>query len=282
MQKRWLLSCVFLLVSLSLVGCWEDFYVPKAKSTNVGGNASDDWERDLTAILKDYVNADGLVDYTGLSQTETRAKVNGIVAALEKVDPTGWTEDQKLAFWINAYNISMIWNILDKYEEVKKGLVTDFSDLFFKQRAFSIAGQTVSLDQLEHNILRREAPIDGVSVEKLSPEIHVAISCAALSCPPIRPQIWKADTVRKELDAQMRKIANDKRFVSLENGKPSLTTLADWFFDDFRDDGKTVGDFFADRLDGQPELQKALREAGDDKTKFVFKPYDWKLNDWVR
>lgn len=279
-MKRVVAACLVLLMSLGLIGCWEDFYIPPTKGIDVGGEPSSDWEKDYGTLLQKYVNQEGLVDYVGLNNE--RKVLDGVLLAMAKLDPKDWKEEQKLAFWINAYNVSMLFNILEKYDEIKDGLVTDQGDLFFKRRKFDLAMQQVSLDELENSILRRQPVIENISTEKLWPEIHVALCCAAQSCPPLLSRVWKADTVVADLDKRMREIANNESFVSLENGKVSITTLADWFHDDFKVDGKTVGDFFADRITGKPELVKALREAGDDKTKLSFKPYDWRLNEWKK
>lgn len=280
MSNRIFLIGLLAFFSFGLFGCWEALYIPKGKTTNVGSELSKDWQKDLSTLLQKFVNDQGRVDYVGLKKEQ--ATVNKILASIAQEDPKGWDDKQKLAFWINAYNIAMIWNILDKLEPVRKGLVTDFSDLFFKQRTFEFAGQSLSLDQLEHNVLRLQKPIENISVSKIYPEIHVAISCAAISCPPLKKTLWKAESVLDDLAKQMRVIANDPQFVSLEDGKVSITTLVDWFFDDFKKDGKTVGAFFAELINNNDALKKALTAAGNEKSNFKFKKYDWHVNIWEK
>jgi len=274
----------FVLLSfLCLQGCWFDFYEPPAKKVGVTSPAADDWKKDYSELLKKYVHPEkGLVDYAGLKKEEK--KLEAIIAAISKVDAKAFKEDEKLAFWINAYNICMLWNVLTKYPDDFKGKkVLDYGDLFFKERKFLVAGLQVTLDELEHNILRKVKPIDGVSVKEVNPGLHVAISCAAMSCPPIVNVIWEAKTVVAKLKEQIEKISNNGFFVSYDAAKkkPKASSIVDWFFEDFKAEGKTVGGYLASFVK-DATLKAALEKAGNDKKAFIFETYDWTLNDWKK
>lgn len=270
--------CACAVIGLS--GCWHDFYEPPKKSVNIGGEASSNWEKELDELLKTYVDpTSGYVDYTGLKpQTE---KVAGIIKALSAVDLSKSSEEERLAFWINAYNVCMIYNILLKYPDGFQGkTVIDYKDKFFTGTKYDVAGQGVSLDDIENRIIRGKNPIPGVSLKKLEPGIHVALSCAAQSCPPLRNSIWKAETVIANLNKQMGVIVNTKKFFTLDpSGKPKVMQLFNWFFDDFKADGKTVGEYFA-QWAKDDKLKQALIKAGNNKDSgYVYIEYNWTLND---
>lgn len=275
-----------------LTGCFDNYYIPPTKGSNLGNQKSSDWKKDYSALLQKYVHpSKGLVDYKGLLQD--KAKLDGILLALKDVKPTGWDDNQKLAFWINAYNIGMLWNIVEKMQtdgeevfETKK--VIDFGDLFFKTRKFEIAGINVSLDGIENGLIRnteafRDSFAKDLYISKLRPEIHAAVSCAALSCPPIRNTIWKADTVDKELQDALAKVMNNKDFVSLDSssGKPKMVQIFDWFHEDFKYNGQTVGEYLGSLVQ-DPKLKQALEQAGNDKEKLLFETYNWELNLWKK
>lgn len=280
---KYLFAFLCMLYVLGSSSCWENYEIPSNTNGTITLNASpiEGWETAYAKLLNTYVNAAGFVDYDGL--LKEKQTLEGIIVALAKVDPKGWNEQKKLAFWINAYNICMLWNVLSKYPGFK--LVTEHGDLFFRTNRFAIAGQALTLDGIEHRVLRgkdevdkaKDNPIVGISVSKLNPGIHVALSCAAISCPPIRNTLWKESTVEKDLERQLEVIFNNPSFVSLEGGKPSLLELFNWFFDDFKHNGKSVGEFFAQYVKNE-DLKKALVAAGNDKSKFQFKTYNWGLN----
>ncbi len=282
-----------LLVALcvTLTGCFENFYLPPVKQTNLGGNESKDWQSDYSTLLQKYVHpTDGLVDYPGLFKE--KAVLDSILLALKTVDRSGWDDNQKLAFWINAYNIAMMWNILDTMAtegenvfETKK--VIDFEQLYFKTSRFTIAGLQLSLNELEYGIIRRDSTYTSKLKEEdlvsiLRPEIHAAVSCAAISCPPIRNTIWKADTVDQELRDAFKKVMNSANFATLDSsGKPKVSMIINWFFEDFKFQGQEVGAYLGSLVEDS-QLKAALEAAGNDKDKYMFVEYDWNLNLWKK
>mgnify|MGYP001344162645 CR=1 FL=1 len=279
-------SLLLLLLCLSLsTGCWQDYHEPKIDAIEMNAMPSAQWEADLKELLTTHVNDKGLVDYATLATQ--KEKVEGIIAALNfvRIDAS-WTDEQKLAFWINAYNIIMFWNILSEYPEVhtEKNVIA-YQNAFFDTNKFAVAGVIVSLNDIEHKMLRNDNPdaefvTNHLVVKTLRPEIHVAVSCAALSCPPLLNDIWEAEKVDETLKSQMRKVLNDEAFVSLgSDGKPSVTSLVDWYNVDFKTETQTVGAYLASWLDdSKQELKTALIAAGNDKSKLSFKNYDWTLN----
>lgn len=289
MKVIWSLFCGSVVL---WVGCFSSFYVPPSAQVDLGNQGSTNWEADTQALLQQYVHpTDGLVDYNGL--LTQKSQLNKILVTVRTLQPSLWNHPRRLAFWINVYNLIMLWNIVDTLQTqgtnvFAKQTVIDFKQLFFEQRRWQVAGVLLSLNDIEHGMLRRDANLlrgwsDGLAVDTLHPEIHIAISCAALSCPPIRNSLWKAETITQDLQAGLRRVLNQTSFASLDEktGKPRLSRIIDWFFDDFKKESQTVGAFLATFV-MEARLQTALQQAGDDKTKYVFSEYDWSLNLWKK
>ena len=162
------------------------------------------------AILSGYVDEAGLVDYAGL-------KANGElleawVASLDGLDREvyeGWTDKEKIAFWINAYNGLTLKLIVDHYpieSSRLRSLVLPKNSIMqipgrWKKVSFDVMGDPVTLDEIEHAVLR------GKFTE---PRIHVALVCAALSCPELRGEPFEAAALDDQLDDQARELLSSR------------------------------------------------------------------------
>lgn len=130
--------------------------------------------QNYTSILKEYVNAQGLVDYERLKKN--RQKLDEFNAAIGAVTPStynSWTEPEKIVFLINTYNSLTLEFIIDSYPTKSIRNIPGV----WRIRKFDVAGEKMTLDHIEHQILRKEFN---------QPGIHVALVCAAKSCPILR------------------------------------------------------------------------------------------------
>jgi len=137
---------------------------------------------DYATLLDTHVNDQGLVDYLAL-QTN-RGSLDSFNSSLDQVtqdDYQSWTEAEQIAFWINAYNSFTLQSIID--QNPLKSSIRDILGVW-KIRKFPILGQLKTLDNIEHNILR---------VDFNEPRIHMALVCAAISCPPLRQEPYQGD-----------------------------------------------------------------------------------------
>src|SRR5262245_11798649 len=142
-----------------------------------------------TQILKAHVR-DGGFDYAKLKQD--RQAFDAYLGALRAVTPealAGWSDKQRFAFWINAYNAHCIQKVIDNYplKSIRKldgafGLNTVFDKAFIKLQAQK--GEELSLNDIEHKILRAKFK---------DARLHAAINCASKSCPPLRAEAFTAD-----------------------------------------------------------------------------------------
>ena len=205
-------------------------------------------EAPLTRVLAGVVQSDGRVDYARLASRH-RADLDAALAAIAAQDPAALRSDaQKTAFLVNAYNAHVLARVLAS----PRATNLERQDLFgaFFQRPVAVAGLRMTLDQLEHGILRRQAQVNGAAVPaalgRLRPSrvdyrIHAALNCAAVSCPPLAGRAFRASSLDADLDARFRAFAGSPRAARLDGRRLVLSSLFDWFADDF-EASRPVGD----------------------------------------
>lgn len=211
-------------------------------------------------LLKKYVRTDGLVDYSGFQQDDEQ--LQAYLDQLSSQAPTpAWSEAEKLAYWINAYNAFTVKVIADNYplESIRElhrvpGVATIWHEEFFE-----IAGQPSSLNQIEHGILRRDFE---------EPRVHFAINCASMSCPVLRAEAYFPDKLEAQLTEQARLFLQQDIRNQISPELVKLSSIFSWFKGDFTKQG-TLIDFINQYLD-----EKVSQEAD-----IQFLEYDWSIND---
>ena len=206
------------------------------------------------------------VDYAGLL-AEPRWKA--LVDALALVDPDQLSSrPEKLAFWINAYNILAI-EIVVRHYPVKS--IRDIGSLFrsvWKREAGRIGGRGYSLDEIEHDILR---PMK-------EPRIHGAIVCASISCPNLARIPYSAEGLDAQLDASVRAwLMRPEKGVSLDRAEKRVrvSRIFKWFSRDFGG-RRGVLDFVRRYA---PEPEGAWLAENLEGVRLSYFGYDWDLND---
>ncbi len=215
------------------------------------------------ALLARHVDADGFVDYAALAR-DTSA-LDAYIASLAGVPLETLERDARLATLINAYNAFTLRLILDHWDEGQLASIMDIPEAKrWNAVRWKLAGQMVSLDQLEHTLIR---PVFQ------EPRVHWALVCAAYSCPPLRVEAYRGEALEKQLADQARYVHSRPRYLQYDGGDTiQLTVLYDWFAADFAEQGGA--------------LEHATRYAGEDvaeaihkqKPEVTFLDYDWKLN----
>lgn len=209
------------------------------------------------------------VDYAALRRSPDWKRLVRNLAAARPEDLT--SRQQRLAFWINAYNVLAIDVVLQHYpvESIKDagGLITPV----WKIDAGRVGGRTVSLHQVEHEILR---PMG-------DPRIHAAIVCASTSCPSLAREPFTASRLDAQLDAALETfLADPRKGLAVDRGAGGvrLSKIFDWFEEDFRERGGVRAVVAAHA----PEADRAwLRERGAGAS-VSYLGYDWTLNDTAR
>jgi hypothetical protein len=234
-------------------------------------------------LLHDYVR-NARVDYAALKQSRT-ALDTAVAAFAEPAteQERGWTRDQRLAYWINAYNLFTLRAIVDHYP-IRSALFTlqprnsiRQIDGVWTTLTWRAAGRTLTLDDIEHKILRPEFK---------EPRVHFAINCASVGCPPLAADPYLAQTLDAQLDAAARRYLSGERGLTIDGNTLRVTKILEWYGEDF------VARFAPDAA-GQPDrIERAIRGlvsrfgppaaadlAGKPTTRIKFLDYDWSLND---
>ncbi|MDY6839317.1 MAG: DUF547 domain-containing protein [Thermodesulfobacteriota bacterium] len=215
-------------------------------------------------LLAKYVK-EGVVDYRGFKEEEE--KLDQYLKVLEKTDTTRLTAKQQLAFYINAYNAWTIKLILSAYPGVES--IWDLGSRIFKWKSpfrkeiVRIEGKTMSLDDLEHGIIRPRFK---------DPRIHFAVNCASKSCPPLLSEPYRGSGLDRQLNQSVRAFLNDPKENRLEGETLHVSKIFKWFAEDFNDG--VVG-FFLEYAEG---TFKERIQASRERLKVKYLDYDWGLN----
>ena len=229
------------------------------------------------------------MDYRALARAH-RADLDAALQAIAEQDPTALRSDaQKTAFLVNAYNARILDRVLDHPRATR----LDRGGLFraFFQTPFRVAGASVTPDQIEHGLLRRQTSGKGAGTpralhrlrpSRLDPRIHVALNCAAVSCPRLQSRPFSAGSLDGALDRAMREWVGSSRFARVSGGTVALSSLLDWFGPDFDARGN-AGDWFLGYASARraAQLRPALagKTSGQIKaTRGVRFAYDWTVN----
>lgn len=222
------------------------------------------------------------VDYAGIAGE--RAALNRYTTALSAVPRSSFDrldKPRQMAFLINTYNAFTIQLILTRYPNVAS--IRDLGTLFsspWKARFIDLLGAKVSLDDIEHAMLRAPGRYD-------DPRVHFALVCASIGCPALREEAYLADRLDAQLDDQARRFLSDRRRNRFDPNDRALhvSKLFDWYGDDFAKGHRGIGsvrDFlarYADQLADGPADREQVRTR---QAKVVFTEYDWRLNDVTR
>jgi uncharacterized protein DUF547 len=212
-------------------------------------------------LLREYVK-DGRVNYQLLH--ENKEQLNIYLARLQTHVPlAGWSREEQLAYWLNAYNAFTIKIILDNYpvesikdigDNVQIPLVNSTWDIPF----IKIGGKELSLNDIEHRILREEFN---------EPTIHFAIVCASKSCPPLRNEAYFAHNIDKQLNEQALAFINDPKNNQIAADHIELSKVFLWYKGDFTKHGTLIA-----------FLNKYSSTKVNTDAKIDYLDYDWSLN----
>jgi hypothetical protein len=213
-------------------------------------------------LLGKYVKPGG-VDYSGFKAEEDR--LDQYLKVLEDTDPEKLSRNEQYAYYINAYNAWTIKLILSGYPGVKS--IKDFGTILkspWQKKWVRINGKVITLDDVEHKILRPRFK---------DPRVHFAINCSAASCPPLRPEPYRSQTLDRQLEDSTRAFVNDENSYRLDGNNLFVSRIFKWFSEDFNEDA--LG-FYLQYAEGDLK-EKLAAQKGTLKVKYLH--YDWSLND---
>ena len=215
------------------------------------------------AILKEYVTAEGWVDYQGLLADRTRLDDYLNILSAHHPNKENWSRNERLAYWINAYNAFTLQLILDNYpvksiKDIKKGI--PFVNTVWDIKFIKIEGKEYDLNNIEHGIIRSEFN---------EPRIHFAVNCASYSCPALQNFAFTANALDQQLDHAAKEFINDPKRNKIGQNSLKLSKILSWYGGDFKQDGRNALDYVREYSDVEisenPEVD--------------YLDYNWQLND---
>ncbi|MEO0821861.1 MAG: DUF547 domain-containing protein [Pseudomonadota bacterium] len=225
----------------------------------------DPWDTLLARYLSTDAAGVNRFDYARLGEAD-RAVLANYLQSLQTTPVVRLTRDQQLAFWINLYNAQTVALVLDDFPVASIRKITDGPLSFgpWDRKVVEIAGQALSLNDIEHRIIR---PVFA------EPRIHFALNCAATGCPNLAPRAWRAEGLAAALEAAERAYVNDPRGVEIDaDGRLTLSKIYVWFREDFGPDEAAV----IARIAAHAEPALRARLAG--RRRVDAYRYDWSLN----
>lgn len=226
----------------------------------------------MNMIIEKYISkpdATGLArfNYGALKANQAdRETLDAYIEELQNTYPSTLTEDEAIAFWANLYNAVTIKVVTDNYpvksiREIKSGV---FSPGPWKKDLVTVNGKKMSLDDIEHETLRKEYP---------SPLIHYMVNCASVGCPNLKSGLWDADTLDEDREQAAREFINSPRGVLVTEKGLQISEIYKWFKEDFGTSKENILAHIREHAD--EDLAKTI----DEGARIVSYDYDWSLNE---
>ena len=205
----------------------------------------------FNTLLSKFVSSSGDVNYAGL-KASTRA-LNGYCKSLTENPPQdGWSKNEKLAFWMNAYNAYTLKLIVDNFP------LASITDLYggkpWDQKWITIGNETLSLNNIENDIIRPRFN---------DARIHFGVNCAAKSCPPLGNFAFTADNVNSKLNQLTKSFINGS-LNQITADKVTVSKIFDWYKSDFGDVVAFINKYAASKANANAQV--------------TYSEYDWSLN----
>lgn len=295
MATRFVQGMIIVLAFLSiLAGPKQDHFTFYLETNSFGAENSVKFDHSHSiydSLLKEYVH-NARVDYEGFisSSEEFNTYLKQLGSVSEK-DYASWTREEKLAFWINAYNAFTIKAVIEHYPIERnislasiiypKNSIRQINGVWNKLR-FQAVDKMVTLNEIEHEILRKEFK---------EPRIHFAIVCASLGCPDLRSEAYKADAIDSQLESAAAGFVNNPGKgvkINAADKTVKLSKIFNWFGGDFIEKYEST-ELFKDRSPKERAVLNFVRKhlKSEEERKFLegnnfnisYLDYDWSLNE---
>ena len=240
-------------------------------------------------VLKTYVDEKGKVNYRELKENTEELKI--FLDKLGKMEPEKYqslSDEEKISFWINAYNALTLKVILDHYpfaessfrtRKYPRNSIRQISGVWNKIK-FPVMGKEITLDYIEHKILRQEFQ---------EPRIHMALVGAARGCPPLRQEPFQAETLNDQLNDQTRRFLSEENnfLINKKQQLVYLSAIFKWYGKDFIGHYEPLTGFKKRNRRQRAvlyfislhlrEADREFLEQGSYRIKYL--DYDWALNE---
>ncbi|MCH7513450.1 MAG: DUF547 domain-containing protein [Bacteroidetes bacterium] len=215
-------------------------------------------------LLHEFVDNEGMINYKGFITERARLQQYLTQLSRNPPDKESWSQEEQLAYWINAYNAYTIALIIEHYplsgiKDIGSSIQIPFVNSPWDIKFIEIGGKKINLNNIEHSILRKEFN---------EPRIHFAIVCASMSCPQLRNEAYTASALNAQLDEQASAFINDRFRNDIASDRIEISKIFQWFTGDFTKNG-TLIDF----------LNKYSKIKIQTDADITYKKYDWTLNE---
>ncbi len=222
-------------------------YLGPMPSNNAGIDHSQ-WDH----LLQEHVSSSGKVDYAGFKKSKD--KLDGYLEQLADHPPASdWSRNEKMAYWINAYNAYTVKLIVDNYP------VSSIRDLHegnpWDVKWIDLGGKSYSLNNIEHDILRPRYK---------DARIHFAVNCAAKSCPPLLNKAWTAEKLDQYFNMQAEAFINSSNYNEIAPNKIAISKIFEWYSSDFDNIIEYLNKYSNIKINSGAEVK--------------YMEYDWTLN----
>jgi hypothetical protein len=244
---------------------WPRWQAHDPKSTAVIDHG--EWQRFLSSYLVAEEDGVNRMQYRRVTAEDRRA-LQSYIEKSAALPISRFNRTEQLAYWINLYNALTVEVILGHYP-VASILDINISPGWFSvgpwgKKLISVEGERLSLDDIEHRILR---PI------WRDPRIHYVVNCASTGCPNLGREAYTGATIQEKLTQAAKDYINHARGTSFDGDDLFVSSIYKWFREDFGDSDASVIEHL--REYAGPELRNRLSRIRDIKGHV----YDWSLND---
>lgn len=265
------LTCTLALpaVSQPASGSIETIFAAAAETSTVPVNHSE-WDSLLKAYVRPAENGLNRLNYKGF-KAEAHGRLKAYVRSLESVDVARLSRADQFAFWANLYNSKTIDIVLDHYPvasirdiNLGGGLFAALTGGPWKAKVVTVSGQRLSLDDIEHTIMR------GIFKDH---RVHFAVNCASVGCPNLAGEAFVGSRLDAQLEQGGRAFVNSTRGVTVTGKVVTASKIFSWFKDDFGGTDASILEHIRRYADS------GLKGGLDGATRISDYYYDWSLND---
>lgn len=223
------------LLSLGLTSCT----LPAHQNSDSSPIDHSSWN----ILLQKHVDINGMVNYNGFIADST--SLNNYLSTISSNHPNenNWSQDETLAYWINAYNAFTIQLIIRHYpiHSIKDvaGIIP-FVNSPWDLKFIEIEGHKYDLNNIEHGIIRSNFD---------EPRIHFALVCAAISCPILLNEAYTSESLDSQLNKQAHAFFNTPSKNQISQNSIQISKLLKWYEGDFNENGKTIVDYINTYVD---------------------------------
>jgi hypothetical protein len=226
------------------------------------------WQVFLDQYVAKYPDGINRVAYRRINEEQGNVLLDDYLSDMASLDPRQLNRSEQMAYWINLYNahtVKLVLGYPDKKGILKMGLkifaIGPWDDVIA-----TIAGEEISLNDIEHRILR---PIWG------DHRIHYAVNCASLGCPNLNKIAFNGVNLERLLTEGEDDYLNHSRGLKrLKNDKLQLSEIFKWYESDFGASKQEVVAYIG-------RHSRAMSGYDHNSRLRISYEYNWELNSQV-